>query len=175
MTENRTTDDGGQRTIRLFPDYADTVLWIREPIDYEDTGLSDELVAGMRAWEQFYYDSLDADFNWVSAEAARTFTEEGTRLAQSVSSEVGSRFLIEFASYKAGTETVRRRSAHPAENAEAERAFAKLFDEIEVEDREIADYIRNNPGGKWTAYAPLSGTVFDPNPNWQTEAPSEDD
>ena len=101
MTENCTTDDGGQRTIRLFPDYADTVLWIREPIDYEDTGLSDELVAGMRGWEQFYYDSLDADFNWVSAEAARTFTEEGTRPAQSVSSEVGPRFLIEFASYEA--------------------------------------------------------------------------
>ncbi|WP_426936345.1 hypothetical protein ACQE2J_11265 [Brevibacterium sp. LE-L] len=94
MTVELTTPDSPQRTIRMFPDYTDTVLWINIPIDYEDTELSGQLGAVLEASEQSYYDSLDSAFVWVSDTAARTFTEEGVRLARWVSAEVGPKFVV---------------------------------------------------------------------------------
>lgn len=43
------TGERPPRTIRMFPDYAGTVLWISMPIDCEDTGLSGGLVAELQA------------------------------------------------------------------------------------------------------------------------------
>ena len=175
MTEELTTDEGRLRTIRLFPDYADTVLWVREPIDYQDTELSRRLVSDLQAWEQFYYDSLDADFNWVSTTAVRAYSEEGTRLARRVADEVGPDFVIEFSSRSGNAEEVQARSDSPASNPAAEAAFTSLFNADEAEDREIAQYMRNNPGGEWIAYAPLSGTVVDPKQSRRPGASSTDD
>lgn len=104
---------------------------------------------------------MDADIEWVSAAAARSFTEEGTRLAGLVSAEVGPGFDIRFSSYEANTETVHVRAATPAQNLAAEEAFTRLFEEIE--EREAAESIRKNPNAEWIAYAPLSGSVFRPN------------
>ncbi|WP_152346523.1 hypothetical protein [Brevibacterium sp. CFH 10365] len=175
MTDDHIAEDASPRTIRMFPDYADTVLWVREPIDYEDTGLSDGLVAELEAWEQFYYDSLDPDFTWVSNAAVRAYSAVGTRLAHRVADEVGPQFIVEFASRTESTEIVRARSDHRASNSGAESAFTQLFDEVEAEEREAAEFIRNNPGGEWVAYAPLSGTVFKPNPSRQAETASDED
>ncbi|SMX90625.1 hypothetical protein BI49514_02323 [Brevibacterium iodinum ATCC 49514] len=168
------TDERPPRTIRMFPDYAGTVLWISMPIEYEDTGLSGGLVAELVDWEEFYYDSLDSDFNWVPESAARTFTEEGVRLARLVAAEVGPQFEVEFSSYEDGAETVHIRAEHPAQNPAAEAAFARLFDEDEAEWREAQERRKNNPDGEWIAYAPLSGAVLDLSPNNQTETESDE-
>ena len=37
--------------VRLFPDYADTVISFPYPVDYADTGLDDDLVTDLRRWE----------------------------------------------------------------------------------------------------------------------------
>lgn len=92
--------------------------------------------------------------------AARTFTEEGVRLARLVSAEVGPQFIVEFSSHDDDTEAMRIRAEHSAENPKAEAAFTRLFDEAEADDRRFAELVRNEPDGEWTAYAPLSGTVF---------------
>lgn len=154
------TDERPPRTIRMFPDYAGTLLWINMPIDCEDIRLSGGLVAELQAWEQSNYDSLDSDFDWVPETAARTFTAEGVRLARLVSAEVGPQFIVEFSSYDDDTEAMRIRAEHSAENPKAEAAFTRLFHEAEADDRRIAELVRNEPDGEWTAYAPLSGTVF---------------
>ena len=175
MTDDHSAEDAAPRTIRMFPDYADTVLWVREPIDCEDTGLSDGLVAELEAWEQFYCDSLDPDFTWVSPAAVRAYNTDGTRLAHRVADEAGPRFVVEFASRTEGAEFVRARSDSPASNPAAEAAFTRLFVEVEAEEHEAAEFIRDNPGGEWVAYAPLSGTAFKPNPSRQAETASDED
>ncbi|MGZ1492050.1 hypothetical protein [Brevibacterium sediminis] len=173
MTEEQMTDERPPRTIRMFPDYAGTVLWISMPIDYEDAGLSGALVAQLEAWEKSYYDSLDSDFNWVPETAARIFAEQGVHLARLVSAEVGPQFVVEISSSDDDTEAMRIRAEHSAENPKAEAAFTRLFDEAEADDRRIAELVRNEPDGEWTAYAPLSGTVFKPNSNEKVEPPTE--
>lgn len=154
MTDVHRPEDASPRTIRMFPDYADTVLWISMPIDYEDTGLSGVLVAELKSWERSYYDSLDSDFEWVTATAERTYTEEGVRLARLVAAEVGPQFVVEFSSYEVGAETVHMRAEHSAVNPKAEAAFTRLFDEDEAEQREAEERIRSDPGGEWSAYGP---------------------
>ncbi|MDR6636386.1 hypothetical protein [Paenarthrobacter nitroguajacolicus] len=37
-------------TVRLFPDYGDTALWLDSPIDYDITGLTRSLVRELQAW-----------------------------------------------------------------------------------------------------------------------------
>ncbi|MCD1284764.1 hypothetical protein CV023_02730 [Brevibacterium sp. CCUG 69071] len=145
------------------------MVWLDQPIRYRETGLTSGLVDDLDAWEQSYYDSLTDDIEWVSLAAARAYTVEGTRLAHRVAAEVGPRFVVEFASYEDAADTVRVRSEHPTENPEAEKAFTKLFDEIDAEDREAAK-VRSSPDGETIAYAPMSNTVFNPNSNLQTEA-----
>ena len=168
MTEAPMAEGRPLRTIRIFPDYAHTVVWISQPIHYEETGLSAELVAELDAWEQFYYDSLNSDIEWASESAARTFTVEGTRLAGLVSAEVGPGFTIEFSSYEVNVETVHIRAETSAQNPTAEEAFTQLFEEAEA--CEAAEHFRNSPNAERIAYAPLSGSVFKPIPGREAEA-----
>lgn len=175
MTDVHSAEDASLRTIRMFPDYAHTVLRVGTPILYRDTGLSNDLVAQLKEWEEFYYDSLDSGFSWVPESAARTFTGEGERLARMVAAEVGPQFDVEFSSYEDGAETVHVRAEHPAQNPAAETAFTRLFDEEDAERREAEERRRNNPGGNWIAYAPLSGTVFDPNQGLGAQQEHEED
>ncbi|PCC41507.1 hypothetical protein CIK65_17340 [Brevibacterium aurantiacum] len=150
-------------TVRMFPDYADTVLWIVFPIDYEDTDLSPDLVSQLDAWEQSYYEALDADFNWKSADAARAFTQTGIDLAGQVANELGEEFVVEFASYEHHAPTYTVQSRSPADNDEAFAAFSTIVAELDAEDERAAQLVAEaGPDGEWTAYAPLSGETFTP-------------
>lgn len=56
--------------MRIYPDYAGTVLWFHEPIPYANSGLSAGLVARMKDWEESYYLSLTPDLAWKSPAVA---------------------------------------------------------------------------------------------------------
>ncbi|WP_231440721.1 hypothetical protein [Brevibacterium zhoupengii] len=165
--ENYTTT-----TVRMFPDYADTVLWLVFPIDYEDTGLSPDLISQLDAWEQSYYDALDADFDWKSAREARAFTQSGIDLAGQVANELGEEFVVEFASYEHHAPTYTVQSRRPADNDEAFAAFSTIVARLEAENERAAQLVaEGGPDGEFTAFAPLSGNVFIP----ERQAPQADD
>lgn len=151
-------------TVRIFPDYGDTVLWLVFPVDYEDSGLSAELISQMDAWERSYYQALDADFNWKSAEHARVFTHTGIELAGQVANELGEEYIVEFASYEHAAPMYTVQSRRPADNESAAAAFSTLVAELEAEDEGASQLVTEaGPNGEWTAFAPLSGDVFTPN------------
>lgn len=89
------SQEAAPSTVRLFPDYADTVLWFNEPIDYDTAKLSGTLTRELSQWERSYYDGLNRDYEWKSAVLARRFGAEGERMAQRVADELGDRFEIE--------------------------------------------------------------------------------
>jgi hypothetical protein len=117
---------GRDSVVRLFPDYAGSVLWFPHPVDYAATGLDGGLVADLIRWEIDYYDALDADFDWRSPDLARAFTTDGVALAYRLAVQLGAAFDIEFASYEAGVATRRFRSELPADNPRAAAAFTAL-------------------------------------------------
>lgn len=139
-------------TVRLFPDYAGTVLWFSGPVRYEDSGLTQGLIRALQSWEESYYHSMTPDIEWVSAEAAHRFTAEGNRLAECVADELGERYDVGFASYEDGVPARIFRASGPARNAEAVAAFDVL----------TAARQTGGDGSGWYAWAPLSDTSFGP-------------
>lgn len=158
INEDRTTT-----TVRIFPDYGDTVLWLVFPVEYEDSGLSSVLISQLDAWEQSYYECLDADFKWKSAEDARAFTQIGIDLAGQLANELGEKFVVQFASYEHDAPTYTVQSRRPADNDEAVAAFSTIAAELEAEQEQTARLLAEaGRDCEWTAFAPLSGTTFTP-------------
>ena len=98
--------------VRMFPDYADTVLWFDGPVDYAQCGLSERLIRDLTRWEQGYYDALE-DLEWRTPELAAQFTKDGIRLARQVARELGEDFEVEFRSYENGAGVRRFRGQGP--------------------------------------------------------------
>jgi hypothetical protein len=155
--------EGQPQMVRMFPDYADTVLWFGDPVPYDESGLTDGLVRELGDWEHSYYDSLTPDEDWKSAELARRFTTEGNRLAGRVAEELGDGYEVQFSSYEPGVPPRRFRGASPALNPRSTAAFAQLAAALAAEREGFGN--PNDPGGQdpeWFAVAPLTGAVFKP-------------
>ncbi len=152
--------------VRMFPDYAATVLWLGGPVDYAECGLSERLIRGLERWEQGYYDAL-VDLEWRTPELAAQFTKNGVRLAQQVARELGEDFEVEFRSYENGAGVRRFRGKGPGSPA-ATAAFgqraADMRDDREQPARMKAEDEASGAAGGWYAYAPESGTAFRPGP-----------
>ena len=143
----------------MFPDYADSVLWVDGPVDYSETGLSAGLVEGLRAWEQSYYDALNGDYAFRSQDLEDKFTLEGIRLARLVSTEIGSGHVVEYTGAALLKHAVLFRSPGNASNPAAARCFDDLVEAKLRVAREMQEALKEGP---FYAYAPLSGTEFDP-------------
>ncbi|UVI37752.1 hypothetical protein [Brevibacterium spongiae] len=163
MTDEFTDPDAQYDTIRMFPDYADTVLWFDGPVDYCDTGLTAALVSDLERWEKSFYESRTDDFEFVSRAAGVAHEEEGLRLAERVSAEVGPRFVITCDSIEDRYGQVTLRATSPSENPTAEAAFRRLRQERMAEDMRMAEILAESDG-TITAYAPLSGATFELSP-----------
>ncbi|TSI17669.1 hypothetical protein [Brevibacterium aurantiacum] len=148
-------------TVRMFPDYADTVLWLVYPVDYEDTALSPGLIRELETWERSYYETLDADFNWKSPEDAQAFTKTGIDLAGLVANELGEEFIVEFASYEIAAPTYTAHSRRRADNVGAATAFSAIAEELEAEQERVTQLAAEaGPNAEWAACAPLAGDVL---------------
>lgn len=156
------TDSGHPVTLRLFPDYAGTVLWMSGPVDYEASGLTSGLIRALRSWEESYYRSLTPDLQWVSAEAAKRFTTNGVQLARCLADELGEDYQIEFTTYeKGGAPAGVFRSSGPARNADAVARFNALVIALQAQEDEGNQAQADRQRGKgWYAWAPLSGNFF---------------
>ncbi|HJX78732.1 hypothetical protein [Glutamicibacter sp.] len=151
--------------VRLFPDYADTVLWFTEPIDYATAQLSPALTHELSQWEQSYYDGLNRDFEWKSPSLAHRFGAEGERLAQRVADELGDRFEIELLAFVEDVPERKFRASGPALNPHAAKVFNALAIEIKEFEEEVLraqEATRRGENTEWYAYAPLSNTVYTP-------------
>ncbi|GAB2572056.1 hypothetical protein [Microlunatus antarcticus] len=109
--------------VRLFPDYAESVIWFRGPVPYEDTRLDPRLIADLRAWDASYYAGLTADLAWRAAGVEAAFHAEGARLARRLADQIGDDFQVE---HDLGESHRRVRGAGPPRNPDAAAAFAEL-------------------------------------------------
>jgi hypothetical protein len=156
--------EGQPQVVRMFPDYADTALWLSEPVPYEVSGLTDGLVRELEAWEQFYYDSLTPDEDWKSAELARQFTAEGNRLAGRVADELGDGYEVQFRSYEPDVPVRTFRGKRPTLNPRAAAAFGELVADLNAERERLDEAVSasGGEGSEWFAVAPLTGVIFKP-------------
>jgi hypothetical protein len=111
--------------IRIFPDYADSVIWfIIGPLSYDESGVSKTLRHDMEAWETHYYETMGSDYSWRSREDQDYHAAEGRRLAECLSVEVGRAFEVEY--FDQRDRKLRVSSDRPAANEAAEAAFTRV-------------------------------------------------
>lgn len=149
------------RVLRIFPDYAESVLWLAEPVPYEISGLTQQLVHDLATWEQSYYGSLTADFTFRSQGLAHEFTNRGKLLAHRVAEELGSGWEVEFKSCEPLAAPVRIHGSGVATNAEAAAAFAAVAADLDSE-QEVSHRARVAGEDRWAARAPQSDTDYEP-------------
>ena len=134
--------------VRMFPDYAGTVLWYGGgPVDYEDAHLPGGLVADLEAWEALYYDGLDDEMEWRSRDLEKAHAAQGAELARRVAEALGSHFVIQ-------GDGGRARSDGPPTSPDAAAAFTALADEEEAEYNERARMVAEGAELSWSAYPP---------------------
>jgi hypothetical protein len=130
--------------VRMFPDYADTVLWCPHPVDYADSGLEPDLIEQLRAWEASYYAGLDHDHGWRDPEDQRAFAAEGRRLARLVAGALGDDFQV-----RIDDEVIRSR--HPGRSPEAATAFRIIAEAEQAERNRIRRLESGGAGLEWRA------------------------
>jgi hypothetical protein len=140
--------------IRLFPDYANTVLWFAPgPIAYPDSHISDPLRQAMIEWEAAWYAGLTDELTWRSPAVERALTIEGGRIAHMLSDELGDAFEVEFGSTRlVGTSS--------GTNPSAVEAFRRMAREGFEEDERLRALQQG--GSSWSAFAPESGDIYPP-------------
>ncbi len=144
--------------VRVFPDYAGTVLWfVGGPVDYADAKLSDSLAAAMQAWEESYYRSLDDDLKWRSPGTEEHHAAEGLRLARLLADELGDAFEVEVWA-EGAKEKIRILGLHPGSNPAAVAAFRGWAAESEAEDERVRQLRDSGVTFGWTAYSPIKET-----------------
>lgn len=149
----------GRIVIRIFPDYANTVLWLVGPLPYEDALLTPELTAALQEWEASYYAALTPLEEWRSLSLAAAFTATGSALAQRLADELGTGFAIEFHSYEPRAPRRIFTSDLPATNPAAASVLAAIV-EADAADKARLEALSAGDGTGWFAYAPLSDTYF---------------
>lgn len=157
-----------QEIVRLFYDYASSVVWFPDPVPYENARLSESLVASLREWQRLYDEGLDRDFNWRSPDIPARIERALPELARRLGDELGSEFAVEYAvPDDPPTGGVRPRAEYrsteaPA-NPDAAAAFAARADASRAERERIAERAAGSSGeAKWYARNPATGELFDP-------------
>ncbi|MFK4730513.1 hypothetical protein ROT00_12560 [Agromyces mediolanus] len=147
--------------VRIMYDYTDSVVWFPDPVDYDASGLSAELVAELRAWSALYEEGLDEDFHWRSPDYPDRIDRARQRLAHRLGDELGEGFEVEFDVPHGvwfGPRTAHYRSSAPATNPAAAAHFTGLA-RAAAEERAFWEQ-QPAAAGSWFAHQPLSGEVF---------------
>ena len=125
--------------VRLFSDYADSVIWLSGPVPYESTRLEPDLVADLRSWDATYYAGLTADHEWRSPAVADRYHAVGARLARRVSEQIGDDFQVQ---HDQGNRHRRVRAAGPPRNAEAAAAFHAMAEHARAEWTQVRTLVK---------------------------------
>ena len=145
--------------VRVFPDYAGTVLWFAPgPVDYEDAHLSPELTLAMRAWEKLFdeYLSYGAPRSGLDETA---WDEEGLRLCRALADELGNLVGVEYHSAQEGAKKIVVRGIGNGTNPEARAAFQAMIAESEREEARFEQLKAEGHTFTWTPFKSTEGNA----------------
>ena len=180
-------DDGPSElettVVRLFVGHAETPVWFSGPRDWGEMCLGDDLTADLRAWDAAWYASRDPDdFRWTAVEPEVEHRRRGVELAGRLADALGPPFVVQVdaaddpdavddpgaddGAYRPPSRTAVA-SDRPATRPEAAARFRAWSQEARAEHDRIRAAVADG-GGRWVAYAPLSGRTFAPGTDGST-------
>lgn len=152
------------RIVLVGPDYGCSVIWFSDPVPYEETRLSSDLVRRLTAWEELYYRGLDDEMKWRSGQLRERFGLDGIELSDAVSKEIGPEFEVRLRSNGAIQDPPPFVSDTPATNSAAREAFAFRAWRARDDWARLRRIQAENETGSpiWSAHS-ASGAIFRPN------------
>lgn len=153
--------------VRLFVGHAESPVWFSEPRAWDEMGFDADLEADLRRWDADWYSSRDReDFHWIADEPEIEHRRRGLDLAQRIADALGEPFVVEVDAVDGsdadgspnGERVSSEREATQPRAAERFRAWAQ---EARAEHARIRAAVADG-GGRWVAYAPLTGETFEP-------------
>jgi hypothetical protein len=164
-------DTSASTVVRLFVGHAPSPVWFSGPRDWDEMGFDDELTRDLRRWDADWYASRDDDdFRWTSDEPEIEHRRRGLELAQRIADALGSPFVVQVDAVDepVGPHGALRREAVSSEQGptqpRASARFRAWADASRAEDERVRAALADG-GGRWVAYAPLSGQTFRPGPS----------
>jgi len=159
-TDEEMHDPGAylRSVVRVFPDFAGTVLWyVDGPVDYDEARITPELAKAMDEWESAYYSGIDDDDERRSLDAEIHHHREGLRLGRLLSDELGDAFEVEVFAFDRQRGRYKRRILGQGDgtNRAAIAVFRARAAESEAEDARMQELRARGGSFGWTAYAPL--------------------
>jgi hypothetical protein len=134
--------------VRVFPDYADSVIWFCiGSVPYDEARISSGLQAAMETWEQAYYDGIDNQhYEWKSRAQRQRFKAEGLGIGAMLADELGEQFEVEVDAEVGSPEskTIFRSPGKPT-NREAAAAFQTRAQEL-LEFERYVKRVRDSGG-----------------------------
>lgn len=114
--------------VRVFPDYADSVLWfVPGPVDYEDAQLTPRLTRDMKAWEASFYANVTGVGAWRPGFDGDAYEAEGLRLCQCLADELGDVVGVEYRSEQESAKRVILRGTGEGTNPQARAALQNMI------------------------------------------------
>ncbi|WP_460514058.1 hypothetical protein [Frigoribacterium salinisoli] len=153
--------------VRLFVDHAASPVWFSEPRDWDEMGFDADLTDDLRRWDAEWYSSRDReDFEWIADEPEIEHRRRGVALAQRITDALGAPFVVEVeATHRVAPDggpcRERVSSEQEATQPRAAARFRAWAQEARAEHARIRAAVADG-GGRWVAYAPLSGHTFEP-------------
>ncbi|MFC9561621.1 hypothetical protein [Agromyces sp. NPDC056965] len=157
--------------VRLMYDHASSVVWFPDPVRYEQSGLSSELITELRAWGRLHDEGLDHEQQWRSPELPARVDRERQELAHRLGDELGSAFEVEFdvpSGVWFGPRHARVRSTNAPTNPEAAAIFTTWADAARAQRAELAKRAAERrasgevEGGGWIALHAGTGRRYRP-------------
>ena len=127
-----------ETVIRVFPDYADSVIWFLGAVPYEGACISRRLAEDLSAWEDRFYAILD-DQHWIQDDLREPFDAEGLRLARCLLDELGTPFAVDYVREKG--QITRFASTLPGTNLAAVIAFTAMAEELRARSRRFEELL----------------------------------
>ena len=156
--------------VRLFVGHAESPVWFPEPRDWHEMGFDADLTDDLRRWDAEWYASRDReDFEWIADEPEIEHRRRGVALAQRIAGALGAPFVVEIdgvdgvdgVDADGSPDRVRVSSEQEAMQPRAAARFRAWAQEARAEHARIRAAVADG-GGRWVAYAPLSGHTFEP-------------
>jgi hypothetical protein len=154
--------------VRLFVGHASSPVWFSGPRGWDEMSLDDALTADLRRWDADWYASRDRDdFRWTADDPEIEHRRRGLELARRIADALGPPFVVQLDAVDdpvAPDGALRRELVSSDQGPTQPRASARFrawADEARAEHARVSAALAEG-GGRWVAYAPLSGETFRP-------------
>lgn len=138
-----------------------------EQIEFEDTGLSPDLVEDLKQWATLYRESFNDNWEWKTPELERGYTEQASALAQRIADELGDEHEVQYQPNDGNSPPMKFQASGQGSNPQAITALAEFLQGLRDQEAQHMQQVETAAGEGfegsvgWWSNGPLSDITID--------------